>query len=97
MVGFCSQDKNAFRKYLGKNKKQFKHLNDDLGGYNNNFFFFFLIFQRMKTKTFHNILLNFNIEKIDIERIDALFYLEIYVCKYIYIYIYLMKTCIYFN
>ena len=42
----------------------------------------------MKTKTFHLVILNFNIEKIDIERIGALFYLEIYLYVYIYIYIY---------
>ena len=45
IVGFCSQDKNAFRKYLGK-KKQLKHLIGDLGGYNSNFFYFFFYFPK---------------------------------------------------
>ena len=63
-------------------KKQLKHLNDDLGGYNSNFFLNFF-FQRMKTKTFHRVLLNFNIEKIDIEHIGALFFRNLRV--YIYI------------
>ena len=91
-LGFVAKIRMLLENIWGK-KKQLKHLNDDLRGYNSKKNLF-KIFQRMKTKTFHRVLLNFNIEKIDIERIGALFYLEIYVY---YIYIYMMKTCIYFN
>ena len=66
---------------------QLKHLNDDFGGYNNNYFILFLIFQRMKTKTFHRVLINFNIEKVDIESHQC-FILFRNLRVYIYIYIY---------